>query len=42
MNNLPNTKRKCTFIFSFFTIRMLVITTLLHTSTRKEKHYAGR
>ena len=32
MNNLPNTKRK----------GMLVITTLLHTSTRKEKHYAGR
>ena len=42
MNNLPNIKRqKCTFIFSFFTIRMLVIIALLHTGTRKEKHYAG-
>lgn len=44
MNNLPIYKKerqKCTFIFSFFTIRMLVIIALLHTGTRKEKHYAG-
>lgn len=44
MNNLPNIKRKGRNVHSFlafFTIRMLVIIALLHTGTRKEKHYAG-
>lgn len=39
MNNLPNTERKCRFIFSFFTVRMLVVYSPIRAGTRDKKHY---